>query len=255
MRATCPLIVCHLAAPVSGRVVASDASLDGQGVTVAMIATDEAAEALRFSELWRFASEIQRSAGPRRQALEEAFLSHEVQKMMDQCHGTELATRLLSQRLVPAIPVLHGKLFGSGWDVVSSRPWGFVENITVLEARAALAALRFSLSHHDAVGSRILCIVDSMAVCLSMTKGRSSTNGMSTVSRRVAALALSRDAQIGWRWVPSELNPADEPSRRLDGRSIVPREASLASGGRIPGHAALRLRARERPPHSGSVGA
>ena len=51
MRATCPLIVCHLAAPVSGRVVASDASLDGQGVTVAMVAPDEAAEALRFPEL------------------------------------------------------------------------------------------------------------------------------------------------------------------------------------------------------------
>ncbi len=48
MRATCPLILCDLAAPVLCRVMVSDASLDGQGVSVDMVAEPEAADALRF---------------------------------------------------------------------------------------------------------------------------------------------------------------------------------------------------------------
>ena len=73
--------------------------------------------------------------------MEDTFLVAEVQQLLAKAKHSELQQRLLAKRLVPAIPYICGKLIGADWDAVSSRPWAFAENITVLEARAAFSAL------------------------------------------------------------------------------------------------------------------
>ena len=60
-------------------------------------------------------------------------------------------------------------------------------------------------------------IVDSMAACLGLEKGRSSAPGLAALARRTAARVLAWYAFLVWRQVPSEYKPADEPSRRIAG--------------------------------------
>ena len=56
---------------------------------------------------------------------------------------------------------------------------------------------------------------DSMAAILALTKGRSSQPGMLRVTRQWCALVLAFNLDPRLRWVPSERNPADAPSRRF----------------------------------------
>ena len=63
-------------------------------------------------------------------------------------------------------------------------------------------------------GRNLLLLSDAMAPILAISKGRSSAKGMMRVCRRVAALALACNASLHIRWIASERNPADSPSRR-----------------------------------------
>ena len=150
-----------------------------------------------------------------------------------------MSRKLIHSRLVPALPYVRGYLLDTTWEPVVSRPRKCKENITVLESRAALIALQHTCRYPVSVRTRHLLVLDSMACVLSFSKGRSSTEGLTTVCRRVAALILALDCVVHWRWAPSENNPADEPSRRLDGRPVEPRAPLGACPPRLPGHAPL----------------
>ena len=56
----------------------------------------------------------------------------------------------------------------------------------------------------------------SFAVALSVSKGRGSSYGMLQSTRRVAALLFAANVGLHLRWLPSEWNPANEPSRYFD---------------------------------------
>lgn len=147
MRSLLPIAVCDQRAKVAMRVMASDASLDGQGVVVGYAPQGAVSELFRNRELWRFRDERVRSFGARQQV-------HDARLGQDPCSAESLA---LERAPVPAVPVVRGRLLDSQWTIVSSRPWRFGEHITVLEARAALAAL----SHSQVRG----CIGVDLALC------------------------------------------------------------------------------------------
>ena len=86
-------------------------------------------------------------------------------------------------------------------------------HINVLELRAALATLRWRLRKADNVRTRVLHLMDSQ-VCISVTvKGRSSSQQLMTVLRRLNALVLAGGLVTAYGFVRSEDNPADRPSR------------------------------------------
>eukprot|EP00969_Alexandrium_andersonii_P248133 10966049-Alexandrium_andersonii.AAC.1 len=96
------------------------------------------------------------------------------------------------------------------------------------------------------MGKRLLILGDSLTVALASAKGRSSSKGLASVLRRIAALALASGSSLHFRWLPSEANAADGPSREawtvsapkplLDPALVLP-----------PGHAAARAaRSAER---------
>ena len=55
--------------------------------------------------------------------------------------------------------------------------------------------------------------VDNLALALAAGKGRSTTARLRFTLRRIAALLLVCDVRLYVRWVPSERNPSDAPSR------------------------------------------
>ena len=90
------------------------------------------------------------------------------------------------------------------------------EHITLLEGRGVVAALRHKLRSCQEFGRKHLHFCDNMGMTLLLAKGRSGTYGMLRICRRVACLLIASDCSLAVRWVPSELNIADGPSRRWE---------------------------------------
>eukprot|EP00972_Heterocapsa_arctica_P065893 9723637-Heterocapsa_arctica.AAC.1 len=75
------------------------------------------------------------------------------------------------------------------------------------------------------VHKRHLALGDSMTAILALQKGRASHFGLLSICRRQLALCVAGDGQPYWRWLASELNPADWASRRFE-REAIKRKAS-----------------------------
>ena len=102
------------------------------------------------------------------------------------------------------------------WSVVSKHIISSPQFITKLEGRALLSAVKHTLRSAASFGCRHLFLVDNMSLCLAVTKGRSSSPDLVHVCRKIACLPLATNIRVCTRWIPSELNIADGPSRGLN---------------------------------------
>ena len=80
------------------------------------------------------------------------------------------------------------------------------EHIALLDGRGVIVEF----------GHKHLHFCDNMGMTLLLAKGRSGTFSMLRICRRVACLLLATDCFLAVRWIPSELNMADGPSRRWE---------------------------------------
>lgn len=102
--------------------------------------------------------------------------------------------------------------------VVASGNWGpeeQQEHITLKEMRAVLftlQALSSEVSHR-----RVLVLCDNMAVVRIIAKGSSRSPEIMEVMRELFKWAVERGVQVYAKWVPTDSNPADAPSRSKDG--------------------------------------
>ena len=102
------------------------------------------------------------------------------------------------------------------WSVILSFPWAEVESINMLEARAVLQTLRWRARSQYFVGSRCVHLVDSQVCLGALRKWRSPAPHFNRVITRIASLILASSCKVIFIYVPTELNPADKPSRQLD---------------------------------------
>ncbi|CAK0826627.1 unnamed protein product, partial [Prorocentrum cordatum] len=113
--------------------------------------------------------------------------------------------------------------------------------------------------------SHNLFLVDNMAIVLSFARGRCKNYVVLQQIRRFRALCLIHNIRPHFRWIKSEFNPADAPSRdggepgpqrshcQVEGRGQADRPpgAAQASGGRVRAHSGLRPPAHGPPPAAG----
>ena len=104
------------------------------------------------------------------------------------------------------------------WAWACADRWKMKESMPVLEARAALWGLKHLLRSKSSHGKHLVLLVDAMAVALLYTKGRSSHTHVNRLCRQWASNCLVGEVYPHMRWIPSEVNPADEPSRVHDKR-------------------------------------
>ncbi|CAK0807270.1 unnamed protein product, partial [Prorocentrum cordatum] len=236
-----------LSASVCPVAVSSDASERGRGVTVLEGDKGDIVEAMKYSDRWRIRDG---SGGARAQAaelIEEALAGHRVPGERDEGAqpgavadgeadwGPEGGDR---------VPLVPERLLKGKWSVLCSRPWKRPEGMPVLETRSTLWGLRHQLRNTRWWGRRLLFLSDSMSATPALSKGRSSAPGMLRAVRAWASSLLVSGCFATVRWIPSELNSADAPSRRglalgsrgrrSRGANPGPRGAAAAGPGAAP---------------------
>ena len=111
---------------------------------------------------------------------------------------------------------LHPTLVGKQWtDIVVSR-FRFPDHINVKEMRALDTGVRWVASFPRAVGHRLMMWCDSTVCVFAVRKGRSSQWRLIRRLRALAATVLAFGIVPYVNWIPTEVNPADDPSRRYE---------------------------------------
>ena len=99
------------------------------------------------------------------------------------------------------------------WSVAWSRPWQFECNILNTEARALVWSVEHLVRSSRCIGKRLLCFSDNLPLVLSATKGKGKSHLLKKPLRKLAALCPATGSKVYTRWIPSEINVADGPSR------------------------------------------
>ena len=177
-----------LGAPVSSAVLASDASPWGFGVCRASVPCELVVEALRFAELRGEYVSLDGNAA-RRPAQGDRVADH--------------------------------RPLTAGWESVEwttciARPWRAGQMVQAVgELHAAELSIEMPARRLDSHGSIQVALLDARAALGAVAKGRSSAWAFLRILRRIAALAVATGIDWAPRWISSEEQPADVPSRRF----------------------------------------
>lgn len=85
-----------------------------------------------------------------------------------------------------------------------------------LESRALTRGLEVSVSLRKFRNTRVLMLVDNMSVCFSFERRRARAFKLLLQIRKLASLSLALNLRVSFRWIASEANATDEPSRKFD---------------------------------------
>lgn len=110
-------------------------------------------------------------------------------------------------------PVPSSYMDGSCWKLLWNTPIHHREPVHLIEARSVLAAFKHRCRDSNRHGRRIVVLNDNMGFVLAAQKGRCTSYSLLRLLRRLAAHSLVTGCKLSVRWVPSELNVADQASR------------------------------------------
>lgn len=121
--------------------------------------------------------------------------------------------RSLLAMAMHAYASLYADVSSTCWSTVISSPWRNMEHINELELRAVLLALHWALSYPSSHSSRVYLLVDSTVTLFALWKGRCSSPRLLIILRKINALLLASGVTLLTGWLPTDINPADAPSR------------------------------------------
>ncbi|CAK0826987.1 unnamed protein product [Prorocentrum cordatum] len=121
------------------------------------------------------------------------------------------------------------------WRTVGRHRWRWPEeSMPVAEARAVLHGLQHLVRASRHRGRRVVVLGDSLSAAGAVDRFRSSSCKMLRVTQAIAAVTLVTATTLHYRWLPSEWNAADNPSRGRFSPStpqpLLPRAKSGAAG-------------------------
>lgn len=194
-----------LSSPWITRVHATDASPWGRGVAAAERNLVEVKALGRRSDRWRFTAEEEKQVMQTELMAEADMMDAETLEVKSEWRLGEVGFQDTME-----VPL---SFIGEDWGKVDGSPWERHEPIPILEGRCIVWLLQHLSRSQKNLHKKHLVLCDSMSVVLALCKGRSSAPAMNRICRQVAALELITGMHVHLRWLPSELNPADLPSR------------------------------------------
>lgn len=200
--------------PWNDLVCCSDASTTGYGVCTSHWKLSDVSAVGRIKERARF----KRSGGhsARESSLTSAgFIKDEVTGSWKVGEiEAEDYLKLSGWTLDPHFPEVPARLLRKEcWAPKLWGKWQFPEGIITLEARAAVKSLRRVAMSVFGSQIRQLFLLDNMSLVLALERSRSRQFSLLKQIRVFNSYCIARGIQPYFRWVPSELNSADEPSR------------------------------------------
>lgn len=206
-----PLLFADIKRGWSDVITCTDASPDGFGICEQRVGGASAQRLGRWNERWRFKRLRPEEWAPRRRALQRdpvcdpitvTGLGHDGDYDDDLVKLNEDFPEVDCQLLRPSL-----------WKTVLMGKWRSHEHITLKEGRALIICLRrLSRSSHSRNKKHVI-LVDNFSLALAVSKGRAKNFRLLRITQQVAALSLAAGLGLRLRWLPSELNPADGPSR------------------------------------------
>lgn len=205
-----PLIHRDLTNGWSTRVHAVDASEYGLGATSSDMHVDEVRQLGQYLERWRFKDPG--GCNPRQKILQEQLDDEMVGRQIftyDDEVGMEDAYYPNEYVNVPFSAV------DRKWVTIGKFTWKQKSTLPVYEARSVLYAVKHILRTRSNFNKRHLIFSDSLTAICAISRGCSPGFQLRQVCKQIGALALVSNCQFAIRWIPSEWNPADNPSRGI----------------------------------------
>ena len=193
--------------------LAVDASEWGLGVTTSHISPHKTQQLGGFSERWRFRDEDARNPSQ--------FVVTEEEKneighfrIEENNPGNVEGSQLVECNSCPrSFKTVGFEVVDRSWQVVGRYRWQRRESMPVYEARASLHAIQHHLRSLRSFGQKHIILTDSMTAAVAFDKGRAQGFSLRRVVQQTAALSMASGCLFRMRWIPSEWNPADGPSR------------------------------------------
>ena len=210
-----PMLVSDLRLPWSRTVTVTDASPEGFGICEKEFAEESVGEVGCWQERWRYKRTPIEEWAPRRRALGDPLSDlATAARNPEAFEQSDVYSRNEEFAEVPSF-----MLEAEGFRVAMSGRWKHLhEHITLKEARTLTLAVRRLSRASQNHGKKHLVLVDNLGLALSIGKGRSANHAMLRVNQKIGALLLACNIVLRARWIPSELNVADGPSR---GKSVA----------------------------------
>lgn len=102
------------------------------------------------------------------------------------------------------------------WKAAFKLRWKTKEHINLLELRSIVLAIQYQISHKQALSLRVFHITDSYVAMSIISKGRTSSQQLSRLLRKLNAYLLAYDMYLVLGHVESTENPTDGASRAMD---------------------------------------
>ena len=203
-----PLCATDLRKQTSALLTASDASLSGIAVCTRLADEQSVKTIGSYRERWRFKGRNPVNR-PRQNALGVLDPFSDIASVKPVGHVIDDPFELNNQ--FPEVP--KSLLENSDWSLRFSQRMVYKEHITLLEGRGIVATLRHKFRSIRHFHQHHVHLADNLGMVLAVDKGRSSAPQMLRVCRRIACLLICTGSSLTCRWIPSELNIADEGSR------------------------------------------
>ena len=205
-----PLLFADLRKQWSNTLFCTDASPDGYGVCCREVERSTAESLGRWNERWRFKRLGPEEWAPRRRALGRDPFVDGITVVGDDGEYDSIEQVGLNEDF-PEVPL--DVVDSSHWRTVLMGKWQQKEAITVKEGRALVLCLRRLCRSSRSRGLKHVILVDSFSLALAVHKGRARSFDILRITQQVAALTIAGGFSVRLRWIASEQNVADGPSR------------------------------------------
>ncbi len=206
-----PLLLSDIRKEWSNIITCTDASPTGFGICEKVSNIETVRKHGRWIERWRF-KRLPASQWKPRERSEGWDVLSDVRTVAGGLVDKDELEEYVADDDFPEIPDIL--MEPSEWRTVKMGKWEHTrEHITLKEARALLIAVRRFSRSSSQREKRHLCLLDNLALCFAVAKGRAHSFDLLRVLQRISAICLACGIVLRPRWVRSEVNVADAPSR------------------------------------------